>query len=144
MTSNLHDLDFYAWTQQQLDLLKAGQWSEVDVESLIDEIESMGASERRALVNRLAVLLAHLLKWQHQPSYRGRSWQLTLKEQRRRLQRLLRDNPSLHARLSDFLGDAYGDALLLAARETGLDEAVFPAECPYTPHNILNPDYYPE
>lgn len=55
-------------------------WSEVDIDGLIEEIESMGASERRELINRLAVLLAHLLKWQYQPSFRGRSWQLTLKE----------------------------------------------------------------
>lgn len=144
MTAKLHDVDFHAWTQQQVDLLKAGQWSEVDIESLIDEIESMGASERRELINRLAVLLGHLLKWQYQPSFRGRSWQLTLKEQRRQLQRLLRDNPSLQARLSDFIDEAYGDALLLAAKETGLDEAVFPGQCLYAQSDLLNLEFYPE
>ena len=98
-TSLLHDLDFYAWTQQQVDLLKSGNLVDVDVKHLIEEIESMGASERRELIDRLAVLLAHLLKWYYQPSFRGRSWQLTIKEQRRQLQRLLKDNPSLYARL---------------------------------------------
>lgn len=143
MTTELHDVDFYAWTQQQVNLLKTRNWSEIDVDGLIEEIESMGASERRELINRLAVLLAHLLKWQYQPSFRGRSWQLTLKEQRRRLQRLLRDNPSLRARLSDFIGDAYGDAILLAAKETGLDESGFPTQCPYTEKDILDPEFYP-
>lgn len=111
---------------------KSAHWSEVDIESLIEEIESMSANERRELINRLAVLLAHLLKWQYQPSFRGRSWQLTLKEQRRQLQRLLKDNPSLQAKLHDFIVDAYGDAILLAAKEIGLDESVFPTECPYS------------
>ena len=54
-TSLLHDLDFYAWTQQQVDLLKSGNLVDVDVKHLIEEIESMGASERRELINRLAV-----------------------------------------------------------------------------------------
>ena len=73
-TSPLHDLDFYAWTQQQVDILKSGNLDDVDIKHLIEEIESMGASERRELINRLAVLLAHLLKWNYQPSFRGRSW----------------------------------------------------------------------
>ncbi len=142
-TQSLHDLDFYAWTQQQVELLKSGNLFEIDVAYLIEEIESMGASERRELVNRLAVLLAHLLKWQHQPSFRGRSWQLTLKEQRRQLQRLLQDNPSLHARLEEFIAEAYLDSILLAAKETGLEESAFPLSCPYTRDNLLDADFYP-
>jgi hypothetical protein len=142
-TSLLHDLDFYAWTQQQVDLLKSGNLVDVDVKHLIEEIESMGASERRELINRLAVLLAHLLKWHYQPSFRGRSWQLTIKEQRRQLQRLLKDNPSLHARLEEFIADAYVDSVLLAARETGLEESDFPAQCPYAQEELLNSDFYP-
>jgi len=40
-TSLLHDLDFYAWTQQQVDLLKSGNLVDVDFKHLIEEIESM-------------------------------------------------------------------------------------------------------
>ena len=142
-TSLLHDLDFYAWTQQQVDLLKSGNLVDVDVKHLIEEIESMGASERRELINRLAVLLAQLLKWHCQPSFRGRSWQLTIKEQWRQLQRLLKDNPSLHARLEEFIADAYVDSVLLAAKETGLEESAFPSQCPYAQDDLLNPEFYP-
>jgi len=142
-TSSLHDLDFYAWTQQQVDLLKSGNLVDVDVKSLIEEIEGMGASERRELINRLAVLLAQLLKWHYQPSFRGRSWQLTIKEQRRQLQRLLKDNPSLHARLEEFISDAYEDSVLLAAKETGLEESAFPSQCPYAQDDLLNSEFYP-
>jgi hypothetical protein len=142
-SSLLHDQDFYAWTQQQVDLLKSGNLADVDVKHLIEEIESMGASERRELINRLAVLLAHLLKWQYQPSFHGRSWQLTIKEQRRQLQRLLKDNPSLQARLAEFIADAYEDSILLAAKETGLEESIFPAQCPYSQECLLNTEFYP-
>ncbi len=142
-TSLLHDLDFYAWTQHQANLLKSGNLADIDVKYLIEEIESMGASERRELINRLAVLLAHLLKWHYQPSFRGRSWQLTIKEQRRQLQRLLKDNPSLQARLEEFIADAYIDSVLLAAKETGMEESAFPAQHPYTQEDLLNPEFYP-
>jgi hypothetical protein len=144
MSVSLHDLDFYAWTQQQAKLLKAGKLNEVDCSCLIEELESMGASERRQLINRLAVLLAHLLKWRHQPTFRGRSWTLTIKEQRRQLERHLRDNPSLARKFSEFVTDAYGDSVLLAARETGLEEDVFPRTCPYSESEILDPEFLPD
>lgn len=143
MNANLHDTDFYAWTQQQTRLLKSGKLSEIDIEHLIEEIESMGASERRELINRLGVLLAHLLKWQYQPSYRGRSWQLTIKEQRRQLARLLKDNPSFQAKLMDFIPEAYEDALILAAKETGLDENYFPGQCAYALKDVLDFEFIP-
>jgi len=143
MKSTLHSRDFYAWTHHQANLLKARQFTALDVECLIEELEIMGASERRQLISRLAVLLAHLLKWQYQPSYRGRSWTLTIKEQRRQLARHLRDNPSLAARISEFLPDAYGDAILMAAAETGLDEAAFPDTCPYAWTEIMDDDFLP-
>ncbi len=144
MSTKLHDVDFYEWTQQQVSLLKSSNWAELDIEGLVEEIESMGASERRELIHQLAVLLAHLLKWQYQPSFRGRSWQLTLKEQRRQVLRLFKDNPSLKAKWSDFIDDAYGDAILSAAKETGLDESVFPIECPYQQKDILDLGFYPD
>ena len=143
-TSPLHELDFYAWTQQQVDLIKSGNLTDVDFEHVLEEIESMGASERRELISRLAILLAHLLKWHYQPSFRGRSWQLTIKEQRRQLHRHLKDNPSLHARLEEFIADSYIDSVLLAAKETGLDESAFPILCPYTQVDLLNSEFYPE
>ena len=69
MATNLHDHDFFAWTQQQAEILRSGRLSDADIEHLIEEIESMGASERRELINRLAVLMAHLLEWHFQPRF---------------------------------------------------------------------------
>lgn len=96
------------------------------------------------MVNRLVVLLQHLLKWQCQPNLRGRSWQLTIAEQRTRLHAHLADNPSLAARLPDAAAQAYPLAVLAALRETGFDRAAFPPANPWTPDAILNEDFYPE
>jgi hypothetical protein len=130
--SDLYDSDFYAWATEQAGLLRSANLSAADVAHIADEIESMGRSERNQLTNRLAVLLAHLLKWQFQPGLRGNSWRLTIREQRRRAARILSQNPSLRASLDAILADAYGDALLIAERETGLPESTFPTTCPWT------------
>ena len=95
----LYETDFYAWTQQQAKLLKIKAWDELDTANLIEEIESLGRKERQELRNRLGILIGHLLKWQYQPQYRSNSWLATIKEQRRELQILLTENPSLKSYL---------------------------------------------
>ena len=95
--TGLHDHDFYAWTQEQAFLLHAGKLSAVDMEHIAEEIESMGRSEQQQLGNRLIVLLLYLLKWQFQPNFRGNSWRLSIKEQRVKVARHLRKNPSLES-----------------------------------------------
>ena len=140
---NTHDTDFYTWTQEQSALLKQGRFMDADVENLIEELESMGISERRELTNRLAVLLAHLLKWQYQPERRGKSWQATVKEQRQRVMRVLRQNPGLKSSLGESIEDAYSDAIQIAIRETGLDETTFPTVNPWDIAQVLDNDFWP-
>jgi hypothetical protein len=139
-----YDADFYAWATQQADLLRSGRLSEADVANIAEEIDSMGRSERRELISRLDVLLTLLLKWQFQPAFRGTSWQLTIREQRRKLLRHLRDNPSLRVALDATIAEAYGDALLSAQRETGLAEENFPAICPYSAADLFSEGFFPD
>ena len=143
MTDEIYQSDFHAWTLQQAALLKSGRLDEVDLEHLIVELESMGASERHQLRNRLKVLLAHLLKWRFQPDYQSRSWRATIKEQRLSLHDLLDENPSLRVTLDEQVRKAYRLAVQLAVRETNLDEAVFPQDCPFTLAEILGLDWLP-
>ncbi|MBK1702860.1 DUF29 domain-containing protein, partial [Thiococcus pfennigii] len=77
-----HDTDFHAWAIQNARLLREGAFTELDVEKIAEELEAMGASERRELLNRLQVLLVHLLKHQYHPERRGKSWLLTINHQR--------------------------------------------------------------
>ena len=96
-----YDTDFYSWTQQQANLLKTGRFLDADLENIIEEIESMGRSEKRELESRLTVLLQHLLKWQYQPERRGKSWELTIRNQRRAIALHLKKVPSLKPNLND-------------------------------------------
>jgi hypothetical protein len=139
----LYDADFYAWTQEQAKLLRAQQWNLVDVANLIEEIESLGRQERRELVNRLAVLLGHLLKWQYQPELQGSSWQATIREQRRKIKRLIEQNPSLSSYLEEALQEGFEDGLDLAVRETNLPYETFPEDCPYPLEQALNDKFLP-
>ncbi|MCG9886474.1 MAG: DUF29 domain-containing protein [Cyanobacteria bacterium] len=126
-----YEADFYAWTQQQGAILREWRPPQLDWENLAEEIESMGRQERRELVNRLAVLLGHLLKWRYQPELRGKSWRTTIQEQRRQVARLMKQNPSLKSYLPEAFLEGYGDGRLLAIRETALDEEDFPIDPPF-------------
>jgi hypothetical protein len=139
-----YDSDFYAWANEQAALLREGRFAEADVENIAEEIESLGRSEKRELVNRLVVLLAHLLKWQFQPAWRGKSWRFTIKEQRNQLADHLDDNPSLRAHLDDAIARAYQHALVQVQKETALTEGDLPVFCPYAREQIFSPDFLPE
>ena len=143
MSANLHDKDFHAWAIQQANLLKAGKLNEIDLDNLIEEIESMGASERNQLQNRLKVLIGHLLKWQFQPSFRTRSWNATIKEQRLSVIGLVEDNPSLKSILAERIAKAYPQGVYLAVKETNLDEKVFPSICPYSMEQLFDMGFFP-
>jgi len=143
-TAQLYDVDFYSWIQQQANVLKAGNFTRLDVDNLIDEIESMGKSEKRELESRLEVLLAHLLKWQFQPDFRGKSWQLTIKEQRRRIADHLDESPSLKKLIPKRYEKIYSYAVTKAAKETGMEEFTFPVECPWTFEQAMDASFWPE
>ena len=142
--SAFYDYDFFAWSREQADLLRSGRLSEADIEHIAEEIESMGRTEKRELVSRLAVLLTHLLKWRYQPEKRSASWEASVRVQRNRLIDHLDDNPSLKPRLPQVLTSAYRDARLEAAAETGLPLATFAVDCPWPFEQALDAEFWPE
>jgi len=136
--------DIVAWANEQAALLRAGQFNLLDLEHIADEIEDVGKSERRELRSRMAVLLAHLLKWQYQAGFRCKSWQRAIKEQRRGIAGCLKETPSLKTDLTqhDWWEWVWSDAVSLAVKETGLD--CFPESCPWDIEQVMNTDFWPE
>ena len=128
---SLYQQDFYGWTQWQVQALAQHQPSELDWQNLQEEIQALGRQEYRELASCLSVLLGHLLKWQYQPENRSRSWFLTIREQRRAINRHLYRNPSLKSRIVDALEDGFESGVDLALRETNLPLRNFPDNCPY-------------
>jgi hypothetical protein len=127
-----YETDFYAWTREQAQALRARQGEALDWNNLAEEIESMGRSDAEALASQLERLLLHLLKWRYQPNWRSRGWELSMMEARLRINRRLRKSPSLKSKLAELLAESYEDACLRAARQTGLGLETFPTECPWT------------
>jgi hypothetical protein len=139
-----YDEDFYAWSREQADLLRAGKVVDADLENIAEEIESMGKMEKRELTSRLTVLILHLVKWRFQPAKRSRSWRLSVEGQRLDIEDLLQDNPSLRPVVADLIEQAWRRALIDAQKETGLEASVFPSRCPWGPDQILSDDFWPE
>lgn len=139
-----YEEDVYGWATHTAELLRKKKMSEVDFDNIIEEIESLGRSEKSQLVNRLSLILSHLLKWQFQPERKTRSWDLTIKENRRRFKNILNENPSLKSKLAEILDDAYYYAKLEAGKETSIDESSFPKDCPYTFEEIMSDAFYPD
>lgn len=138
-----YDQDMMAWAAEQARLIREGRFDQLDIEHIADEIEDVGKSEQRELASRMAVLLAHLLKWQVQPTLRGASWDRMIREQRKQILRRLKTTPSLCPQLSDpdWKEDMWGDAVTLAIGETGLD--AFPEACPWLLTDVLGDGWLP-
>jgi hypothetical protein len=143
LMQSLYETDFYAWAQEQANLLRHHQWSQIDLLNLIEEIESLGRKERQELRNRLSILIGHLLKWEYQPDQRGRSWLATIRVQRRETLKLLSENPSLKHYLEEALQEAYENGRDLASGETNLPLSTFPKQCSYSLEDILSDRFYP-
>ena len=96
-----YENDVVAWANEQARFLRECRLDLLDTPHLAEEIEDVGKSEQRELANRMAVLLAHLIKWQLQPERRGASWQITISNQRRGVARRLDKTPSLKPELKE-------------------------------------------
>jgi hypothetical protein len=133
--------DVYTWSQEQARLLREGRWDAIDRDNVAEEIESVGRTEFSRLESALRVLMLHMLKWDHQPERRSRSWRASIAEQRLRLRNVLTDSPGLRPRIAEAIARAYERARLRAVRETALDETTFPETCPYSWDDIVSRDF---
>lgn len=140
----LYEKDFNLWIEQTINYLKNGDLSNLDRENLIEEIQSMGNSDKRETFSRLKILLMHLLKWKYQSQKRTPSWLNTIDEQREQLELILKNSPSLKPYFQEILPDCYQKAIRAAVNETNLPRKTFPIECPFTQEQILDADYFPD
>jgi hypothetical protein len=150
MSKLSYDKDFYGWAKEQANLLRTGfldanaiELKNIDWKNIAEELDGLSRSEKRELINRLTILLLHLLKWQHQSQRRSHSWQYTIEEQRLRLHEHLADNPSLNAQLDDAIERAYKLAVVKACKQTHLPKPIFAINCPYGWEQIIDHDFYP-
>ena len=138
-----HDTDFLVWTSAQIELLRSKQFDRLDLENIIEELESMARAERREFKHRIEQLTMHLLKCKLQPDHISGSWLGTIYEQRRSIADLMQEMPSLKPQLDSYMARTYATAVDRAARETHLPKSAFPTTMPFTKEQLLDPDYLP-
>lgn len=129
--------DFYGWAMAQASFLRAGDFGALDLPRLAEEIEDVGRSEYFGLQSALTVLIQHMLKWDHQPTKRSRSWINSIAEQRDRVEDVLRVSPSLKHRWSEAVDAAYRYGSRKASREIDIPLDTFPPDCPYDDDTLL-------
>jgi hypothetical protein len=132
-----YDRDLYSWAVEQAALLRAGRIADADARNIAEELDDVGNAQYEKLESALRIILLHLLKWEHQPKRRSRSWWLSISVQRRHVLRVLRKNPGLKPVLDEAITEAYEIARIEAAAQTLLEEDVFPLECPYSWNDIM-------
>ena len=138
-----YEQDFYAWTQEQAQLLRLGKLQDLDIENLAEEIASLGRQQKQELRNRFGILIGHLLKWEYQRHLRGKSWKITIDLQRDEILELVNENPSLKPYLEEAIAKSYKQAIALVVKETPLDKDDLPSECLYTFAQVFDQDFYP-
>jgi hypothetical protein len=131
------EADLYSWARRQAELLRAGRLSDIDPVGIAEEIDDVGDEQYDKLESALRVLMLHLLKWDHQPDRRSRSWTIMVREQRRRVLRQLKKSPGLKSQLEEALLAAYEDARDEAAIETGFPTRTFPMGRPFEYPEIM-------
>jgi hypothetical protein len=138
--SELYEADETAWLEEMAELIHQGRWGDLDYPHLGEYLTDMARRDRREVKSRLTTLLAHVLKWLHQPEQRSRSWRATIIEQQQELADLAAGGV-LHNHAEAILAEAYAKAMSRAAAETGLAAESFPADCPHTLQQLLAPEF---
>jgi hypothetical protein len=142
--SDLYDTDGYTWAMRQAEALRKRSANEIDWDNVAEEIESLGKSFAKELRSRYIVLLTHLLKWLYQPEMRSRSWEASIRTQRREIAKHLDDNPGLQPRRAALFATAYETARDQASGETDLPLETFPQANPFTLDQAMDEAFWPE
>ena len=133
-----YDEDFAAWIAHQAAALRAGRFGELDIEELVDEVESLAKRDFRKLRSALRVIIQHMLKWDYQPEKRDTSWRRSINEHRERVWGELASSPSFRPRVGEAIAQAFPMARLKAWEETGVYKLERePKTCPYSWDEIM-------
>ncbi|PZV26065.1 MAG: DUF29 domain-containing protein [Snowella sp.] len=131
MMRSLYEQDILLWVEETVSKLKAKDFESLDLDNLIEEVESLGISQKKELINRLIVLLEHLLKRLYVDlPYDYNGWERTIRTQRNNLQVLIKQVPSLKSRWESSFIDAWEIALKTVREE--YSQISFPDHWPFS------------
>ena len=143
---NLYNQDYQKWLKFTAKKLRSGHFDEVDWENLVEEIEDMGRSEKRALASLLTRLFEHLLKlsyWESEREYNANKWRAEITTFRVQIKKLVQESPSLKPYLDKIITECYLDARKITSRLTGFKIEIFSSEVIASIEQILDEDWFP-
>ena len=135
--ADLYETDETAWLDAMAELISEGCLNELDYPNLKEHLEAMALRDRKKVESRLAILIAHVLKWTYQPEKRTPSWRGTIIVQRHELTKLA-ESGTLRKHAESVLPTCYAEAIEMAIEETQLAAETFPPECPWTLEQLLS------
>ncbi|MGB5633387.1 MAG: DUF29 domain-containing protein [Waterburya sp.] len=141
MTKVKYEEDYYLWTQTMVEKLKNQDYSTVDWDNLIEEIDDMGKSQKRAVESLLLRLTEHLLKlkyWQAEKKRNKKHWQSEVVNFRVLLRKRLKESPSLQAKLPDIYAEILPDSQRSLSKLFDLPEKV-----ELSIEQVLDEDWFP-
>jgi hypothetical protein len=145
--SSLYDTDFTAWAEQTARLLREGRFADIDMPALIEEIDGLSRSDRKAIYNQLKRLLFHLLKMayfsEHHYKRAGAGWKRTVVSARNEIEEAITDSPTLAHYPATRLAEAYAKVKMEASVLPGFPDDVVPESCPWLIEEILDPAFFP-
>ncbi|MGK7931783.1 MAG: DUF29 domain-containing protein [Microcystaceae cyanobacterium] len=142
MTIKSYETDFNQWTQDTVQQLREGRFDAVDWEHLIEEIEDMGKSQKRALESYLTRLLEHLLKlayWQSERERSGNHWSSEVVNFRYQVHKRLKESPSLKPTLEGIYQEVLPVAIKSMSKLFSL-----PSDAHISLENALDDDWFPD
>ena len=142
--SRAYEQDFHQWLAQVAHDLHNRNEVALDWKNLAEEIDGLVKSQKRALASNTKIVILHLLKWKYQPGKRAASWLSSINEHRERIEDALADSPSLRSVFEEGFEKAYDRARRGAAIETGMPLPVFPPTSPFSPEQVIDPEFLPE
>ncbi|MBD2233876.1 DUF29 domain-containing protein [Phormidium tenue] len=143
---SLYDIDYQLWLDETVAQLQSQNFSALDLENLIEEIESLGRSDQRSLKSYLRQLCEHFLKlryWEADRERCFRGWNLEIANLRLEIQSILEDSPSLRNVLKERFGLEHGKARKTFLKASSLKPDLIPEEPDFTLEQVLDEDWLP-
>ncbi len=145
-TQTLYEQDYQLWLKATIAQLCQGKFSDLDLDNLIEELESMGRSDRRALKSLLTRLLEHLLKlayWASEREYNANKWKAEITTFRLQIKEILEESPSLKPYLVEIFEKCNSDARKIVSRLIGCEVNTLPSSAHATVEQALDENWFP-